>query len=118
MNENESAKKPVISLPPAVVEALRKGQKIEAIKRLREAKGVGLAEAKAILDALASGRPVSSAPSHRSGAKPPKAHGPAPSLHRGPGLSPGEVPRSGSEAGVLVLVLVAAAAGFLLWWFA
>lgn len=34
------------SLPPAVVEAMRQGQKIEAIKLLREQTGLGLKEAK------------------------------------------------------------------------
>jgi hypothetical protein len=43
---------PIDSLPADVVEAWRSGNKIEAIKRLREATGLGLAEAKAAIDAL------------------------------------------------------------------
>lgn len=43
---------PIESLPPDVVEAWKSGHKIEAIKRLREATGLGLAEAKAAIDAL------------------------------------------------------------------
>ena len=38
-------------LPPEVVEALRQGNKIEAIKRLRTATGLGLAEAKDRIEA-------------------------------------------------------------------
>ena len=45
-----------IDIDPAVLAEIRKlsdsGQKIEAIKRLREATGLGLAEAKQIVDSL------------------------------------------------------------------
>lgn len=48
-------------LPPDVLEALGKGDKIEAIKRLRDATGLGLKEAKYAVDAvtetLAAGKP-------------------------------------------------------------
>ena len=37
-------------LPPDVLEAIREGRKIEAIKLLREAKGLGLANAKVLVD--------------------------------------------------------------------
>jgi ribosomal protein L7/L12 len=37
-------------LPAEVVELLRHGKKLQAIKRLRELTGVGLAEAKAAVD--------------------------------------------------------------------
>jgi len=40
------------SLPDDVVEAWKGGNKIEAIRRLREAAHMGLAEAKAVIDAL------------------------------------------------------------------
>src|SRR6516165_10803196 len=43
---------PSNTLPPEVVDAWRRGDHIEAIKRLRQATGVGLAEAKAALDAF------------------------------------------------------------------
>lgn len=43
---------PIDSLPPDVVDAWRKGRKIEAIRLLREKSGAGLAEAKAAIDAL------------------------------------------------------------------
>ena len=43
---------PVDSLPADVVEAWKSGNKIEAIQRLREARNMGLAEAKAVIDAL------------------------------------------------------------------
>jgi hypothetical protein len=37
-------------LPPGVVEAIAQGRKIEAIKLLREATGLGLANAKVLVD--------------------------------------------------------------------
>jgi len=37
-------------LPQDVIEAIQQGQKIEAIKRLREATGLGLANAKVLVD--------------------------------------------------------------------
>jgi hypothetical protein len=43
---------PIDSLPADVVEAWKSGNKVEAIKRLREATHMGLAEAKAAIDAL------------------------------------------------------------------
>jgi len=42
------------SLPSNVLDALRGGNKVEAIKRLRQATGLGLAEAKQLVDAHAS----------------------------------------------------------------
>lgn len=44
---------PGVGLPSDVVEALQAGNKIEAIKRLRAQTGMGLAEAKAAVDAAA-----------------------------------------------------------------
>jgi len=44
-------------LPPEVVSALRSGRKIEAIKLLREAKGIGLKEAKHAVDAYIRANP-------------------------------------------------------------
>ncbi|HUE93102.1 ribosomal protein L7/L12 [Pseudomonas sp.] len=43
-------------LPPQVVAALERGQKIEAIKLLRELKGIGLKEAKEAVDDYMPGR--------------------------------------------------------------
>src|SRR5690242_15139513 len=40
------------NVPPAVIEALRCGNKIEAIKRYREARAVGLKEAKDFIDEI------------------------------------------------------------------
>jgi len=104
------------SLPKEVVEALRRGNKIEAIKLLRAAAKVGLAEAKGVIDALEA---------HANRGAPPappaaKAHSPSPSdarSHAPPqpqhlyrphpdGLSPGEVPRT-SLAPVAILVTIA-----------
>jgi hypothetical protein len=43
---------PTVNVPPDVVEALRRGAKIDAIKRYREATGVGLKEAKDFVEGL------------------------------------------------------------------
>jgi ribosomal protein L7/L12 len=40
-------------LPPAVIRAIEQGRKIEAIKLLREATGLGLANAKVLVDKAA-----------------------------------------------------------------
>jgi hypothetical protein len=40
-------------LPPQVVRAIEQGRKIEAIQLLREAKGIGLANAKVLVDKAA-----------------------------------------------------------------
>ena len=37
-------------LPPEVIDAISEGRKVEAIKLLREAKGLGLANAKVLVD--------------------------------------------------------------------
>ena len=37
-------------LPPEVIDAIRQGHKVEAIKLLRESKGLGLANAKVLVD--------------------------------------------------------------------
>lgn len=44
-------------LPPMVVDALTRGRKIEAIKLLRKARGIGLKEAKEALDAYSPNEP-------------------------------------------------------------
>jgi hypothetical protein len=50
-------------LPPAVIRAIEQGRKIEAIKLLREATGLGLANAKVLVDRAArEHRPKNDAP--------------------------------------------------------
>lgn len=93
------------TLPPEAIEALKRGNPIEAIKIIRKVTGAGLAEAKGLVDHIQKGmkgaRP--SAPMH-------VAH---PHIPR-PGLGPGEVPRGGGSgkwfaliAGGLIAVLAA-----------
>ena len=43
---------PHANVPPGVLEALRAGQKIEAIRQYRQATGVGLKEAKEFVESL------------------------------------------------------------------
>lgn len=93
-------------LPPAAVEALARGDKIEAIKITRQHTGLGLKEAKELVDRHEDGHD-----SWRGHAASPAAaqHAPAPPPRR-PGLAPGEVPRSPLPVGLLVTVAVVAAA--------
>ena len=103
------------NLPPAVVDALRRGNKIEAIKLLREAMGgLGLAEVKAFVDRLERGG--AAAPAPKATVKPAmrSAH-PAPAAPRRDGLSPGEEPRSSSNP--IPLIGLIALAGLALWLF-
>ncbi|MDP3701140.1 MAG: ribosomal protein L7/L12 [Hylemonella sp.] len=77
---------PGAALPPAALAAMASGQKIEAIKLVREATGLGLKEAKDAVEAAASGAATS-------------VHGAT--CH----LAPGEVPRSRlSGLGIALLV--------------
>src|SRR5258706_1917829 len=92
------------TFPADVVDALKQGNKIEAIRRLRAATKVGLAEAKAAIDA---------AEGH--GAFASGTHSPAHSVGARTTLSPGEVPRSGgNKLAHVVIALVAAGARWLL----
>lgn len=50
-------------LPPEVIRAIEQGKKIEAIKLLREATGLGLANAKVLVDKAARQHGVPSRPS-------------------------------------------------------
>jgi hypothetical protein len=111
------------TLPPQVVDALRRGRTVDAIKLLRESGRFGLAEAKSLLEwhARQNTIPVRGAPTPA----PPRAPEPArpmahprvadaatrmrsapPGLrgHARRGLSPGEVPRGGAGIGTGVLL--------------
>jgi len=102
------------SLPPQVIEALKRGNKIEAIKLLREAMSLGLAEAKSVVDAheRLSGN---SAPKGKPKVLQSMAakHTSAYIRHRDDDLSPGEVPRS--SASPLTIVVAIAAVGAAAW---
>ena len=104
------------SFPPEVLEALKRGNKLEAIKLLRAAAKVGLAEAKTVVDAIQAGNAPPATP---PAAKRPnvglahKHHALNPNLVRRPGLSPGEVPRSGDGMGWVVVLV----GGLMLAWF-
>ena len=55
-------------LPPQVMHALKSGRKVEAIKLLRKARGIGLAEAKDVVDSVALAQPHANRP-HRAAAR-------------------------------------------------
>lgn len=92
-----------VSLPPLPAEAasaLARGQKIEAIKIVREHTGLGLKESKDLVDAHeAHADPRSAAP------------GSTPTAGRHD-RAPGEVPRSGGRGGWIVGALLLGAAGY------
>ena len=107
------------NFPPEVVAALKAGNKIEAIKLLRQRMNVGLAEAKGAVDARQALYQRPSAgddspvhmPSTRPGALPRPR--PAPAYVKRDGLSPGEVPRtSGSMQAVIVIIAIVLAIFF------
>lgn len=50
-------------LPPEVVRAIQQGKKVEAIKLLREGTGLGLANAKVLVDKVARQHGITSRPS-------------------------------------------------------
>lgn len=97
-----------ITLTPEAVAALRNGNKIEAIRLMREKSGIGLAEAKAVVDAFER---VSAIP---AGAKVVMKqaihvkHGAPVHMESPPsGLSPGEVPRGAGVWKTAVAIAVA-----------
>jgi hypothetical protein len=112
--------RPGTNLPPQVLEALRQGRTIEAIRMLRESGNFGLAEAKSLIEWHARQNTI---PARRPGgpgvARAPDA-GVRPAAHARPlihptrasvsrALSPGEVPRTGSNAAGIGAMLVVAA---------
>lgn len=114
---------PTESLPPNVLNALRSGNAIEAIKLLRTSSGIGLREAKDIVDQLAKANQASGAKAMSQGPKGavehPRHAGMAHSVAipaKRSKLSPGEVPRSsGSAVGwIIVMALGAIAFSYLL----
>lgn len=82
------------SLPPDVKEALQSGNKIEAIKRLRTASGVGLKQAKEAVEV--SHRAIRTSPADLKG------------------YSPGEVPRTQNFGWVIAVAVIAFLVGIYL----
>jgi ribosomal protein L7/L12 len=96
---------------PAVAEALRKGNKVEAIRILREKTGLGLKEAKAAIDRFAG---------HSMGEpSPPDASTPYKNTLSGPGLAPGEVPeyKTSSRPVLIALIIIGALIYYVLYRF-
>ena len=87
-------------LPGDVLDALRSGNKIEAIKRLREATGLGLKEAKDLIEAHEAGGAGAAGPRSSAAAPMPTVV----SGHSGVGIGP-----------ILAVVVAAALAAW--WWF-
>lgn len=60
---NTTSSKPILS--SEVIQAIERGNKIEAIKLLRESTGLGLKESKDLIDAYEDNRPAGSQPMRR-----------------------------------------------------
>jgi len=128
---------PKKTVPPEVIEALKRGDKAAALKLLMPGGKISnLKDVMQLLQSLqesgvvknlkvnvdtnvkvAAGRPGGNPPvplATRPGHGP--AHGVAPSVSSHPGLAPGEVPRTGS-AGAFAFVAVLVAAALAAWFF-
>jgi hypothetical protein len=92
------------TLPLEAIAALRRGNKIEAIKLLREKSGLDLAEAKSVVDAFDKVRV--GVDTVKTALRPKVAGGDTSQLHSG--LSPGEVPRGGAPWAVALAIAVLA----------
>jgi len=121
------------SLPPDVVQALKLGRPVEAIKRLRKS-GIGLAEAKALVDAFSSGKTAYQSPGAKPMARqqkarkeptfpagrPPESHSvrheiippPVQPAFSRAGLGQGEVPNSNAPFWWVVFLLIVALVGY------
>ena len=105
-------------LPAAIHAALASGNKIVAVKLLKEAAGIGLKEAK---DRIESGDPSQ----WQANASAPTAHyrladtvtyaSVAPPAWTEPGHEPGKVPPSQAWKAVLAILLIAIIAGWFFW---
>lgn len=106
------------ALPAEIVDALRQGRLVDAIKLLRQQQGLGLKEAKELIDlareqlAARTSVPGSTQPAPPSSTHPAASSLTPPSALRD-GYAPGEVPRQ-SNAASWALALAAAA---LLCWY-
>jgi hypothetical protein len=103
-------------ISPEVAAALKAGNKIEAIRILRQQMGVGLAEAKGRVEAHQATHDPSpefdDTADHRPAARPTAtAPRPRPTAYvKRDGLSPGEVPRTGGPLqATIVIVMIAVA---------
>ena len=103
-----------ITLTPEAVAALRGGNKIEAIRLMREKSGIGLAEAKAVVEAFervsaipAGAKVVMKQAIHVKRGAPVHIDSPP------AGLSPGEVPRAAGSWKVAVAIVIAIIVAFL-----
>ena len=115
------------NIPPQVIQAVQRGNLIEAIKQLRQHKPqLGLAEAKALIEAIqrqanvpplvqkAQARVEAKVHPHAPPHSPPH---PIPTALMNPNLSPGEVPRTSGGAvfaglAIAVVVVIVAATYF------
>lgn len=106
-----------VAAPPAqrtlgndVLDALRRGEYLNAIKLLRQQPGMDLKQAKDIIDAARVQLQTMAQGHAPQGDAPPQS----PELHQRPGLAPGEVPRGANSALWWIVLAVAAYAAWYL----
>ncbi len=96
--------------PPGVLEALKSGNKLEAIKLMHRATKGGLVNGKTMVEALR--KATVTVAEARTTARPPASIRAHHSMHgqnlprSRSGLSPGEEPRAGSQFGGVIVLLV------------
>ena len=90
--------------------AMKSGQKLEAVKRLREITGLGLAEAKDHIDSAMTGEPLDwhALPVRKASASAKTSATP----YQADGYAPGEVPRGQSKPWWILVLIALAVAGW------
>ena len=93
--------------------AMKNGQKLEAIKRLKDITGLGLAEAKDHIDAAMAGEPLDwhVLPVRKANASATPSASSSPTFQAN-GYAPGEVPRGQSKPWWILVLIVLAVAGW------
>ena len=93
--------------------AMKSGQKLEAIKRLKDITGLGLAEAKDHIDAAMAGEPLDwhVLPVRKANASATPSASSSPTFQTN-GYAPGEVPRGQSKPWWILVLIVLAVAGW------
>ena len=93
--------------------AMKSGQKLEAVKRLKDITGLGLAEAKDHIDAAMAGEPLDwhVLPVRKASASATPSASSSPTFQTN-GYAPGEVPRGQSKPWWILVLIVLAVAGW------
>ncbi len=111
-----AATPPLQALGKDVLDALRSGEYLRAIKLLRQQPGMDLKQAKDMIDAARAQLQTMTQGYANNATQAPHAPQapPLPELHQRPGLAPGEVPRGADSALWWIVLAVAAFAAWYL----